>query len=858
MKKNIIKLIAALFSIAMTITVIGSNIDDTVSADSGNYPIACGSDFEVSKITDDGKFTKESCHSTLEAAEKRMKELGKEYVVRHKTSKSATKIVSMVSGVVYATPRMNSSTINIYNKVNTSGNVKTTYISGGYEMNYEYTYSYHTSGQYIGDGYVKVKMNGFDGYVDLINVDMVPDKFFEKGLAIELGGNEYGGAVSKAVIPSRNYYTVEKNGNYRDLVYYAFYSYPQNGVSGSKAAYAKYVIGPAPSSMKDNTKYYSANGYDFYTDASLKNFAFEHYSYYQFLPLRSKSNLSAADLNDALIYAKGSSTNSVLKNQGNAFIEAQEKYGVNALLLYAMACHESAWGTSGYAINRNNLFGWNAFDSDPDKASYFDSVYQCVTEMAGVNLRGYLDITDWRYFSSSLGNKGSGFNVKYASDPYWGMSIASVAYSIDKISNGFNGNLSDYEQYDMAVIDTYNTPIKAEANSSSKTYYNATYGSNYLDSFVVIVLGTQGDYTKIQFTNPINASGMVTTSTSGLVEYDFDRSVAYVLTKDIHMIYGTLDEEPSNPSDPTNPNSRDVLVVDDFTIDSNGVINVAGSAFTTYVNYNDPNVISVKLGLYDLETNELFKTYDLSVSSGGYNFYDGYDYDYSKFSGKVDLKNLDYGDYYFKIISKNGNFTKEYIVFSGDIKYSNQVTVVNDISYHLTTNMIYKVRFELTVEKNNFDYSLISKPSTQKSILSLDNISIDNGVLKFSGYGFIRFANFGKNDLTSYKIYLLKSDGDKIPLEVKKTACKYDMTSAIGNGYDLGDVCFESSTDISGISVGTYKIIVEMSNNEFYDIYYFTDTRSSINEKYLTDEKTFEITVSKNRYIININVEDKN
>ena len=34
--------------------------------------------------------------------------------------------------------------------------------------------------------------------------------------------------------------------------------------------------------------------------------------------------------------------------------------------------------------------------------------------------RGYSDPEDWRYFGGYLGNKGSGANVKYASDPFWG------------------------------------------------------------------------------------------------------------------------------------------------------------------------------------------------------------------------------------------------------------------------------------------------------------------------------------------------------------------------------------------------------------------------------------------------------
>ncbi len=59
--------------------------------------------------------------------------------------------------------------------------------------------------------------------------------------------------------------------------------------------------------------------------------------------------------------------NSLLKEDGvaEAFIRAQNEFGVSALGLLAIGCLESAWGTSRIARNKHNLFGWGAVDSNP-------------------------------------------------------------------------------------------------------------------------------------------------------------------------------------------------------------------------------------------------------------------------------------------------------------------------------------------------------------------------------------------------------------------------------------------------------------------------------------------------------------
>ena len=106
-----------------------------------------------------------------------------------------------------------------------------------------------------------------------------------------------------------------------------------------------------------------------------------------------------------------------MKNSGEDFIIAQNTYGANAGLMFGIGINESAWGTSNYALNRNNLFGHNAVDSNPDNATYYNSVLDCINTHAYKYIsKGYLDGGDSRYRGPHLGDKQSGINVKYASD----------------------------------------------------------------------------------------------------------------------------------------------------------------------------------------------------------------------------------------------------------------------------------------------------------------------------------------------------------------------------------------------------------------------------------------------------------
>ena len=181
--------------------------------------------------------------------------------------------------------------------------------------------------------------------------------------------------------------------------------------------YASIRVAPHSSSMAIGKKYYSADGINF------ENFTVENP--FLFRDLRKPSNYTAEELDK--VYSLMNIKGSRLAGKGAIFKEAEESYQINALYLIAQSALESSWGRSQIAKDKNNFFGIGAYDTTPyDSAKSFDDVDKGILAAAKWIRENYID--NGRTY---LGNKSSGMNVLYASDPYWGEKIASIMMSIN-------------------------------------------------------------------------------------------------------------------------------------------------------------------------------------------------------------------------------------------------------------------------------------------------------------------------------------------------------------------------------------------------------------------------------------------
>ena len=314
------------------------------------------------------------------------------------------------------------------------------------------------------------------------------------------------------------------------------YHYVANIITNSDSYYSVNYIGNIPSYLSNNTTYYSYDGHYFYTNYNkmiddYKNGVYSnsvnsnnpYYNYFQYLPARSKTSLTASQLNQ---YTTQMVSSGKLLNAGSSLISNQNTYGVNALIMYANAALESGWGQSQTAINKNNLFGHGAIDSNPYYgANGYANVDDCIKYHAKMFIsEGYCDPKDYsgRYYGSHLGDKESGINVKYASDPYWGEKIAHICWSVQ---NGLGVN--EVNKYTLGIA---NGNVAFYTNPDSNLLFN----SGNFSSYPIILLSKSNGYYKVQSDPTLNENRTSITQDKG--EYNFDQYYAYINANSVYAL----------------------------------------------------------------------------------------------------------------------------------------------------------------------------------------------------------------------------------------------------------------------------------------------------------------------------------
>jgi len=119
------------------------------------------------------------------------------------------------------------------------------------------------------------------------------------------------------------------------------------------------------------------------------------------MPATTPSGYSAARFERALAGTE-------LSGIGEALVQAEREIGINALVLAAICAHESGWGTSKLAVERNNLAGLGAYR--PGLGMTFESRGACIDYLARLlaGRPGTLEqVGGW-----------------YAEDPAWAQKVA--------------------------------------------------------------------------------------------------------------------------------------------------------------------------------------------------------------------------------------------------------------------------------------------------------------------------------------------------------------------------------------------------------------------------------------------------
>lgn len=139
------------------------------------------------------------------------------------------------------------------------------------------------------------------------------------------------------------------------------------------------------------------------------------------LNLKKPSNITANDIIN--FFNSKNRGDSPLKLYAQSFIDAQNRYGVNAQYLVAHAIWETGWGGSDLIGYKNNLYGYGAYDSCPFTCGYyFQSVIDSIFRVAYQVRVDYLNESGSYYNGPNL----VGMNVRYATDQNWKNGIANL------------------------------------------------------------------------------------------------------------------------------------------------------------------------------------------------------------------------------------------------------------------------------------------------------------------------------------------------------------------------------------------------------------------------------------------------
>ena len=138
--------------------------------------------------------------------------------------------------------------------------------------------------------------------------------------------------------------------------------------------------------------------------------------------VRKKSNYSAEYLNSKL-------AGTPLAGLGEDFKRAEDLYGINSIVLMSMAKLESNFGRSKIALDKNNLFGYQAYDSSPyTSAKSYNTKKDSIYDVAKHLSNNYLS-PNGDYFN---GYSVDAIGLKYSTDSSWASKVKKIASELIK------------------------------------------------------------------------------------------------------------------------------------------------------------------------------------------------------------------------------------------------------------------------------------------------------------------------------------------------------------------------------------------------------------------------------------------
>ena len=144
------------------------------------------------------------------------------------------------------------------------------------------------------------------------------------------------------------------------------------------------------------------------------------------MELNKTSGLTLTDYKNIFTNLPNDS-NKIFENNYQVFYNMEKKYNINGIFLASIAIHESAWGSSNIAKDKNNLFGYGSYDETPYESSMdFSSYEEGIETVAKSLVKYYLNPAGTKIYDGETaegwyynGPTVEGVNTRYASDKDW-------------------------------------------------------------------------------------------------------------------------------------------------------------------------------------------------------------------------------------------------------------------------------------------------------------------------------------------------------------------------------------------------------------------------------------------------------
>jgi len=151
------------------------------------------------------------------------------------------------------------------------------------------------------------------------------------------------------------------------------------------------------------------------------------------MALNEPSGLTLKDF-QRILSNQSSDLNHIFKDNAEAFYNVEQRYNVNGVFLAALAIHESGWGTSTISIDKKNLFGYGAYDSNPYDGAYTFETYEEGVDLLGqVFAKHYINTAGTKIHNGEIatgkyynGSSLSAINVRYSTDEEWATKVYSI------------------------------------------------------------------------------------------------------------------------------------------------------------------------------------------------------------------------------------------------------------------------------------------------------------------------------------------------------------------------------------------------------------------------------------------------